>query len=428
MTAPILKDPVSPASVLVLGAGMVGVSCAWALRRRGFEVTLVDAQEPGRGTSGGNAGMLAASSFIPFNNPKLWPQLPQLLSNRSAKLRFVPAYVLSRAARLAQFLGHGRDSDFQPTTQALNALIQRSRALHLDWMRQAGCEDLRRDLGWLMLYRSAQARLGAAWTTQLYQAFGVAHQTLSAGELLALEPAIRPGAFESALWVQDASSVSDPGALVRAYAQAFVAIGGQIQRQSVKRLLPTQGGWRAETDRGALQAHQAVLALGPWSDTLLQPLGLRLPLIHERGQHQHLAYGVSHRLSRPVNDTGGAYVLSPMAGAYRLTTGVELNAQLAPVSAGGQAQLVQALHAVREAIEVGEPLPDPAWLGTRPTLPDSRPMIGPAPRQPGLWLALGHQHIGLSTGPASGEMLAQMMSGDTTSVDAAAFRPDRFRL
>ena len=417
-----------PASVAVFGAGMVGVSCAWALRQRGWQVSLYDAQGPGEGTSGGNAGLLAGSSFIPFNNPALWPQLPALLGNQSAKLRYVPSYVLSRAGRLGQFLGHARQADFEPTTRALHALIAHSRRLHEQWMSTVGCSHLRRDLGWLMLYRSAQAQAKANWTIELYKKHGIAHQLLSAHELLELEPALRAGIFDSALWVQDASAISDPAALVRAYAQALVDAGGLFQKCRLLALTPISGAWQAQTDQGLVSAQHVVLALGPWSEVVLRPLGLRLPLIHERGQHQHLAYGLGHRLSRPINDTAAAYVLSPMADAYRLTTGVELNQHAASVSLAAQAQLSQAVLAAQQAVDLGQPMPTPPWLGSRPTLPDSRPMIGPAPRHPGLWLALGHQHIGLSTGPATGDLLASLMTRQDPALDPTPFRPDRFSL
>jgi len=414
--------------VAVFGAGMVGVSCAWALRMRGWQVTLYDAQAPGSATSGGNAGLLAGSSFIPFNNPSLWAQLPALMGNQTPKLRYVPSYVAGRAWRLGQFVWHAREPDFQATAQALHGLISRSRALHAQWMAWAGCGSLRRDHGWLMLYRSAAARAGAEWSAGLYRQNGIAHQWLNAQELTALEPAIQPGVFHSALWVQDASAISDPGALVRAYAQALVAAGGRIEQRRLHALRPSSPGWQADTDQGVVQAAQVVLALGPWSDAHLRPLGIQLPLIHERGQHQHLAYAATHRLSRPVNDSAAGYVLSPMAQGYRLTTGVELNRQAAPVSVRAQDQLAQALSAARQAIATGAPSGASPWLGARPTLPDSRPMIGPAPKHPGLWLALGHQHIGLSTGPATGELLAGMMSGESTALNPQPFRPDRFRL
>lgn len=428
MSRNLTLDSPAPRSVAVFGAGMVGVSCAWALRMRGWQVSLYDTNRPGEGTSGGNAGLLAGSSFIPFNNPSLWAQLPALLGNRNPKLRYVPSYVLSRWARLGNFLWHARSADFTPTTVALHELIAHSRRLHALWMKQANCEGLRSDHGWLMLYRSASARAAADWTAELYRQHGTAHQFLSAPDLLELEPAIRPGVFHSALWVQDASSVQDPGALVRAYAQALVAAGGQLRRQRLLHLRPAGDGWLAETDQGPVQAQQVVLALGPWSDEVLRPLGLRLPLIHERGQHRHLSYASAHRLARPVNDAGAGYVLTPMTHNYRLTTGVELNWHAASVSKVGQDQLTQAVGAARAAIDMGEPEPAPPWLGSRPTLPDSRPMIGPAPRHPGLWLALGHQHIGLSTGPASGDLLARWMSGESFAVDPSPFRPDRFRL
>jgi D-amino-acid dehydrogenase len=393
---------------------------------RGHHVMLVDAQAPGSGTSGGNAGVLAGSSLIPLNNPKLLRQWPALAGNRSAKLRYNPTYVLGHAPRLTQFLWSGRRSSFEQTVPALHALIGRSRELHRQWMQWAGCEHLRSDLGWLMLFRTPQAQADSQWTCELYSQYGIAHQNLTGEQLLDLEPALKPGVFHSGLWIQDASSVRHPTTLVQAYAQAFVQAGGIYQQAQLTRLEPDAGAWRVHTDQGTMSAPQVVLALGPWSETFLAPLGVHVPLIQERGQHMELTPAGAHRLSRPIHDTAAAYVLSPMAHVYRLTTGVELNHQLAPLSDPAQDQMQQALRAASESLD-WHTSPHPApWLGSRPTLPDARPMLGESSRHRGLWLALGHQHIGLSTGPASGELLAQLFSGQAPQIDPTPFSPKRW--
>ena len=371
--------------------------------------------------------MLAGSSLIPLNNPTLWPQLPGLLSNRSAKLRYQPDYLLRHAGRLSQFVWQARAEHFAQTVKALHALISRSRQLHRTWMDWATCAHLRRDDGWLMLHRTRPGPVSAEFSLDIYRRHGIDHAVLSAAELQELEPALRPGVFESAWWIRDASAVRDPQALVQAYVRAFMQAGGHWLRGRMLRLTPHEFGWRIETNQGARLARRVVLALGPWSADALRPLGLHIPLIHERGQHVHLSPPSGPALNRPIHDTAHAYVLSPMREGYRLTTGVELNDLSRPPSSHASWQLSQAVGAVQAALNVGPVMPEPAWLGCRPTLPDSRPMIGAAGgRWPGLWLALGHQHIGLSTGPASGEMLAQLMLGEPTAVDPLPFSPTRF--
>lgn len=410
--------------IAVVGAGMVGVSCALALQRRGLSVTLIDRLPPGSETSHGNAGVLAPSSLIPFNNPSLWAQLPGLLRGRNPGFRYSPAYLAGQLGWAWRFLSNARPQPFAQTVAALDALITHSRRIHQDWSRQAGIRHRLRDDGWLFLYRSQAAWQAASWARAIYAEHGVAFESLDPAGLRELEPALKP-VFAKGVWFPGAGSVDDPAEVVRAYARLFVAQGGSLLQSEVAGLRRLAGeGWEVQGTDGALcAADQVVLALGPFSKAFLeQQRWMHLPMAFERGSHMHYAPGPVG-LRRPVYDTGGAYVLSPMARGWRMTTGVELNALDAPVQ---DVQLVQAEARAREALAMGERLDAQVWRGSRPTLPDSRPMIGACPGQAGLWLALGHQHIGFSTGPASGELLASLITGEAPFMDALPFAPDRF--
>lgn len=409
---------------VVLGAGMVGIACALALRQRGLAVTVLDPLGPGAATSHGNAGVLARSSLMPFNHPGLWSQLPQLLRGRNPGFRYHPLWTLGQWRWGLSFLRHARAAAFAETTTALDALIRHSGTLHRHWMAEAGVAHRRRDDGWLFLYRSEAAFGSGAFGRETLARFGVATRVLDAGALHDLEPHLKP-VFPRALWVQDASSVDSPGEVVRGYAAWLQALGGQVGTDAAVGLVRRSGGWTVHTRAGAaLDADHVVVALGPWSrDFLRAQFGLRLPMGFERGQHRHFHAAEGVGLNRPVYDTAGGYVLAPMAQGLRLTTGVELNAQHAPPH---RAQLEAAERAAREAMPLGERTADPDWLGSRPTLPDCRPMIGACPGHAALWLALGHQHIGFSTGPGTGELLAQLMLGEPPALDPHPFRPQRF--
>ena len=410
--------------VVVLGAGMVGIACALSLQQRGLAVTVIDPLGPGAATSHGNAGVLARSSLMPFNHPRLWSQLPGLLRGRNPGFRYQPRWILGQWRWGLSFLAHARERDFQETTTALDALIRHSTTVHRQWMAEAGVAHRRRDNGWLFLYRSQAGFDAGAFGRETLAHFGVAMAELGPHELHDLEPHLKP-VFQRALWVQDASSVDSPAAVVQAYARLLVERGGKLLLTEATRLQREEMGWHIDTgDCGSLRGDQVVVALGPWSrDFLRTQLGLRLPMGFERGQHRHFQPAGGANLNRPVYDTAGGYVLAPMAQGLRLTTGVELNAQHAPPH---KAQLEAAERAAREAMPLGERTADPDWLGSRPTLPDCRPMIGECPGRSSLWLALGHQHIGFSTGPGTGELLAQLMLGEPTAIDPHAFRPQRF--
>jgi D-amino-acid dehydrogenase len=416
----------SQRSFAVLGAGMVGVCCALELQARGHRVTLFERGEPGGETSSGNAGVAARSSLVPLNHPGLWQALPSLLGNHSGALRYSPVYAMRRAGRLAAFLRQARQQPFERTTAALDALIVHSRQRHRHWASEARVQHLWRNDGWLYLYRSRQAYEASCCIRETWSSFGVAHDTLDAHAMRSVEPGLGT-AYPVAVWVRDADAASDPRQVVQAYASLFVGNGGHLLQASVKELTQTPGkGWLVHAaGRPAEPVDEVVVALGPWSPGLLAGLGLKVPMLYERGYHMHYSWNGAQPLVRPVYDTGAACVLAPMAGGLRLSTGVELNDLDAPASL---AQLDMAERAVRTSLPLGERLDAQAWKGARPTLPDSRPAIGPSERWPGLWLALGHQHIGFSTGPGTAALLGSLVDGDSPPFDPEPFAPGRFKL
>ena len=183
------------------------------------------------------------------------------------------------------------------------------------------------------------------------------------------------------------------------------------------------GALAVETADGGVEAEQAVIALGPWAPDVLEPLGIDLPLAVKRGYHRHFQAQGNAGLTRPVLDADVGYVLAPMQQGIRLTTGAEFAARDAPPT---PVQLQRLLPQARELFPLGEAVDEPTWLGCRPCFPDSRPVIGRAPGQPGLWLAFGHAHWGLTLGPATGRLLAEMMTGATPFLDPAPYRAERF--
>jgi D-amino-acid dehydrogenase len=180
-------------------------------------------------------------------------------------------------------------------------------------------------------------------------------------------------------------------------------------------------GWSVQTAEGRVQAEHAVLALGPWADGLIRTLGYRFPLFVKRGYHQH--YRVPVSLRQPVLDAESGYVLAPMVRGLRLTTGAEF----APVDAPPMpVQLGKAEKLARQLLDMGDALPEPPWLGSRPCTADMLPVMGPAPRHKGLWFNFGHAHQGFTLGPVAGRMLAEMLHGKHTWIDPSPYAPSRF--
>lgn len=410
--------------IAVIGAGIVGVSCALELQRRGFDVNLIDRKAPGQETSYGNAGILPPSSLKPFNNPGLWAELPGLISNRTAQLRYDPIFLARRLGWLIRFLASTRRSVYEQTVPALHSLLQLSLQEHRRLLAEAGALARLRETGWLILYRSARAFEASQPLRQTLGEYGVDATILDASELAELEPALSP-VFSHAMWTKGAASVNSPGRVVQAYADLFTARGGRIERREIRHLARGDGGaWTLQdADSARISARRVVVALGPWSAEMLAGIGLNVPLAWERGYHMHYAPPGDVPLQRPIYDTAGGYVLSPMQDGLRLTTGVELTGRDAPPNL---AQLDMAEKSAREALALGPRLEEKAWMGRRPTLPDSRPMIGEAPGHPGLWLAFGHQHIGFTTGPGTAALLGAVMSGEAPPINPEPFSPGRF--
>ncbi len=408
------------ADVVVLGAGIVGVSAALAARQRGLSVVLVDRREPGSETSYGNAGVLSSGSILPLNKPSLWRALPGYLTNTSAALRFDPSWVLRNVDWVARFLANAAPSRTLPRAQALHGLIGASLKLHREWIVKANAAERIRETGWLKVWRSGA--LDTAKQEQVFLAsFGIKSELLDRQAISALEPNIVP-VYKTGLLHSQTASVDSPGAVVKAYARMFAGLGGELIQSNVRAIEPVAEGWRIVLGDGAISARHVVVALGPWSADLLRPLGYRAPLAFERGYHQEFVPNPARTLQRPIHDAEGSFLMTPMENGIRVTSGVELTDRDAPSSF---AQLDTVVPLARGVVEFGAAVGEP-WRGARPTLPDSLPMIGPAPRHRGLWLAFGNQHIGFTTGPATGEAIAAMIAGEKPSFEVSAFAPERY--
>jgi len=406
----------------VIGAGIVGVCCALALQRRGWQVTLIDRREPGQETSDGNAGVIGTGSIFPINNPGLWHALPAMLKNTHPALRFDPAYVLASLPWFCRFLSHATPASTRRRAAALQTLIGAAAESHLPLLKEAGIMHRLRDNGWLKVFRNESSFLNTQRERDLLRDFGVQFEVLDAGAVQALEPNLNP-IFCRALFYPQSYSVDNPGRVVTAYADLFAARGGRIIKQHVAAITARTQGYSLATDQGVLDAHNVVVALGPWSGDLLKPLGYHFPLGFERGYNQHFLAEPGALPSRPVHDADGAYVMTPTDQGLRVLSGVELKARDAPST---PRQLEQILPALHQAVRLAGPADAEVWRGARPSLPDELPVLGAAPRHPGLWLAFGHQHIGFSTGAISGKIMASLMSAEPLEFDLLPFQAQRF--
>ena len=405
---------------LVLGAGIVGVSVAIHLAQRGRSVMLVDRRGVGEETSFGNAGLIQREGVAPHLFPQDLPTLLSYARNQSTAMRYQWRALPRLANFLAQYWWYSRSTSYRAIVDDYARFIAHAVSEHAPLIEAAGAGDLIGKAGWMQVYRSDASYRAALAEAEAHARFGLEHRALDAAALRRQEPGITAELAGGVHWTQP-WTVRDPLALTQAYLRLFEQLGGRFMRGDATTLRQLPHGWEVDTDEGAVVARDAVVALGPWSDGLLRQLGRRLPLGVKRGYHMHYTPRGGVSLSMPVYDEAG-FLVAPMRAGLRLTTGAEFALLEAPPH---PAQLDSAEQLARQAFPLGERLDPAPWMGARPCTPDMKPIIGPEGR-PGLWLAMGHAHHGLTLGPATGRLLAEMMTGQTPFIDPTPYAVSRF--
>jgi len=413
------------ADVIVLGAGMVGVSVALHLQKRGRDVVLIDRRGAGEETSYGNTGLIQREAVIPYTFPREFAAVLSVAMNH----RRDAVYHLSALPRLAPWLfrywQNAAPERIERSMQALAPLMARCVAEHDALIAEAGSEadTLVRRNGWIRCLRTDQSLREAIADARRLDEYGVDCKILTGAELRALEPHVSEKII-GAIHYPGSPSSSDPGKLTKTYAELFVRNGGRFLTADARRLAAEPSGWNLSVEKGVITSREAVVALGPWSDDVFRPLGYDIPLAVKRGYHMHYAIRGNATLAHPLNDRDGGYALTPMNRGIRLTTGAEFTDRDAPPS---PVQLERDEPLARELFPIGERLEPAPWMGRRPCLPDMVPVIGPGERHRGLWFAFGHAHHGFTLGPVTGRLLAEMMTGETPFTDPSRYAAGRFR-
>ncbi|MHA6689538.1 NAD(P)/FAD-dependent oxidoreductase [Devosia sp. A449] len=411
--------------VIVLGAGIVGVATGIYLLRRGRSVTLIDRGAPGQETSFGNAGIIQREGVRPHAFPRDLAMLLQVGLHLSTAARYEPLALPRLAPALLRYWWASSPESYRKVVQSYAPLIGRSIITHADLMKDAGpaAEALVSKSGWLLAFRSDKGlRREAEKAREDHDQFGISHRVVEWPELKQMEPALKGGLAGAIHWT-DPWTVRDPGALVTEYFKLFQRLGGKFVSGTASGLEQDANGWTAIVDGVRHSGKQAVIALGPWAPDVLDKLGYRLPLFVKRGYHMHYDSEHGASLNQLVLDPEVGYALAPMARGIRLTTGAEFamrDAAPTPV------QLDKAERAARELLDLGPRLDAQPWKGARPCTPDMMPIIGKAPRHDGLYVGIGHAHHGFTLGPATGELLAQAMTGEETAINIKPFGMERF--
>ena len=410
-------------AIAVVGAGIIGASVAFELQRRGRPVILVDRAGPGRGASYGNMASIAVSEFLPASRPGIWAQIPGWLADPEGPVHFRPAYLPRLAPWLLRFLAAGRSARVRALEAAGAALCARVHDDLLPLLRAAGLSDMLSASGCLCLYASEAERRADRAHLDGIRRFGFAHETLDAAALRALEPAISPR-IAGAVLLPENRSISDPYRLVVALAERVQALGGRLESGEVVGFERAGRGIAALrlADGRRLAAGTAVICAGAHTGRLSRLLGEPIPLETERGYHTHImAPGIAlrHSLIWPAR----AFMVTPTAGGIRVGGTVEMAGLDAAPDYRRARVLVRRARDALPGLQAGDAT---EWMGHRPALPDTVPIIGPSAKAAGVYYATGHGHLGLTYAATTARLIADLVTGRPAAIDLRPYRVDRF--
>ena len=411
--------------VAVLGAGMVGVCVGIHLLKQGRSVVLIDRRDAGEETSYGNAGLLQQEAVRPYEFPRELPVILAAGLNLRLDVRYHFNALPGITAPLWQYFRNCAPQRYEPIALEYGRLVNMTLAAHQELISAAKADALIRKVGWVTLYRTVKGRDKGFAKLDAYARQGVNFQTLDETSLAELEPALQ-GRHAGGVHWQDPWVVGHPGKLVQAYADLFRQMGGIFVHGDAT-TLDRKGNqeWQLrDQQENTISATDVVIALGPWSVEMTRRFGYQPPMFFKRGYHMHYRYPEGQpKLTRAVQDSEKGYMMTPMDAGLRICTGAELGLRDTPST---PVQIDRAETIARKLIPLGDRLDPQPWRGARPCLPDMKPIIGPLPGVSGLWCAFGHGHQGFTMGPATGKLLAAMMTGEMPEIDMEAYAAGRY--
>ncbi len=409
--------------VIVIGAGMVGTSIAWHLQKNGSQVLLLDKKLPGSETSYGNAGLIQREAIHTHPFPRQITEMIRVLPNQGTDIRYRIPAILRYHQALLQYWKYSAPATVKQIEAEWQTLIAHCTSEHQNMITASGADELITRDGWLQLHRSEETFKEAIASAIAAREQGVEHNVLNVEELKAMEPSANFEGFVGAIHWLNSWQVSNPSALVKAYAKNFQDMQGTIKESSVKEIVQDGEGWKVITDNDTYYSDKLVIAAGPWSNDLIRPLGYNLPLFPMRGYHQHFKVTDKNNINHSMFDMDKGFVMGPMQQGIRITTGAEMTTMDAPKNFG---QLKTVLKFARKILPLEDAVESEAWAGSRPCMPDMKPVIGPAHKHEKLWFAFGHSHQGFTLGPMTGRIVEELIHNKPVVVDVEPFSAERF--
>ncbi|MBB3612317.1 FAD-dependent oxidoreductase [Rhizobium sp. BK602] len=409
-------------TVIVVGAGIIGAAIALELQRRGRQVTLIDRNPPGEGASFGNMASIALD-FAAGSGPSTWAKIPGWLLDPEGPVWLRPSYAPKMLPWFLRFIAAGRPSRLREIEDAGMSLSRHALSDFRAMLDVAGVPELMTEEGCLAIYETEAEFAGDRAHIEFMRRYGFEHRVLSGAEIRDYEPALSPSIAKAVL-LPDNKSIRNPHQLVLKLVEAARAQGAIFTpgaARSVERRANGDITVLLEDGR-RLEADDVVLAAGVRTRFLASALGEPIPLETERGYHtQIMKPGIAMRYS--VIWPRRAFMVTPTAGGIRVGGNVELAGLDAPPDFRRPRVLVRHAQRALPGLQV-EDARD--WMGHRPALPDTIPIISPSSRIPGVWYATGHGHLGLTFSATTARLMADMMTGATPAVDMTPLRINRY--
>ena len=409
-------------TTLVIGAGIIGTAIAHDLQRRGQQVVLIDRDAPGRGASFGNMASIAVTEFMPASRPSIWRQIPGWMLDPEGPVRVRPAYMPRLLPWFLRFIAASRPSRLRELEEQGAALCARALDDTMALLRETGLEDQISEEGCLSLYTDEAEFKADRAHIEILERFGFPHEVIGRKAIRALEPELSDRIGLAVRFPQN-RSMKDPYQLVVALAQRFTALGGRIETGEVTGFVRGEGIREVVLKDGRrIAAERVVICAGAFSAKLAAMLEEPIPLETERGYHtQIMAPGISmkHSIIWPAR----AFMVTPTAGGIRVGGTVEM----AGLDAAPDYR--RSKITVRRAREA---LPNLAcedfteWMGHRPALPDTVPILSASARTKGVFYATGHGHLGLTYAATTARLMGDLITGVRPPVDLHPYRINRF--
>ncbi|SLN10537.1 NAD(P)/FAD-dependent oxidoreductase [Ruegeria meonggei] len=410
-------------TIAIIGAGIVGVSAAVWLQRDGHEVILIDKAGPGEGTSHGNGGVLASCSVVPVTVPGLLGKAPRMLFDRSQPLFMKWGYIPKLLPWLLRYLKHANTDDVNHIAAALTPIVGDSLNDHQALAQGTGAEKWITPSDYLFLYENRQHFEGDAFGWDIRRKNGFTWDELEGQAFHDYDPVFSKD-ISFAARLGDHGHIRDPGRYVKDLAAHVEANGGRIIQAAVDDVARENGKVTGVRAGGhTIACDTAIVTAGVWSGPLARKLGVAVPLESERGYHLELVEPSAMPKS-PVMVASGKFVATPMEGRIRLAGIVEFGGLDAPPSRAPFELLRKNAQSVLPGITWKDEV---EWMGHRPAPVDSIPVIGEVPGAEGAYMGFGHHHIGLTGGPKTGRLLAQMIAGRTPNTDMTVYAPSRYK-